>query len=162
LNNGGAVNRLEVIEDTTDEALCGPEPVNRDVGDADRTAFVGGEGTNEVAEVSVIDASDHVWSCPCTHGCVLTPINVIEERRTANCGIVIGQTHSIRVIKRERSITKGGVFTAENIREKRGVPKSVVAESVSVILERKGADSVVEGGITVRKERLSANCRVAV
>src|SRR6266550_5477884 len=41
LNNGGAVNRLEVVEDTTDVALCGPEPVNRDVADADRIGFVG-------------------------------------------------------------------------------------------------------------------------
>ena len=64
LNNVDAVNRLEVVEDTTDEALCGPEPVRREVADADRTAFVGdgAEGTNEVAEVSVIDASDQVLS----------------------------------------------------------------------------------------------------
>ena len=61
-NNGGAT-RLEVVEDTTDEALCGPEPVLRDVADADRTAFVdGSDGTLEVAEVSVIEAIDQVLS----------------------------------------------------------------------------------------------------
>src|SRR5207249_8121960 len=56
----------------------------------------------------------------------------------------------------------GGVFSADLIREKRGVAKSVVAESGSVTTERKSADSIVEGAITVRKERLSTNCRVAV
>src|SRR5207248_367897 len=85
LNNVDAVNRLEVVPDTTDVALCGSEPVPvREVADADRTAFVGGEGTNKVAEVSVIEASDQIWSCPCTYGCVLTAINVVKERRTAN------------------------------------------------------------------------------
>ena len=39
--------------------------------------FVAGVGTNEVAEVSVIEASVDVWSCPCTHGCVLTTRKVI-------------------------------------------------------------------------------------
>src|SRR5439155_11096554 len=168
--NNGAANRLEVVEDTTDEALCGPEPVLREVADADRTAFVGdGAGahrintrTNKVADVSIIDASDQVWSSPCTHDCVLTAINVIEERRTANCRVVVAQTESARVIKRERDITKGGVFSAENIIVKRGVAKSVVAESANVTKERSGADSVVEVAITVRKERLSANCSVAV
>src|SRR5439155_14481386 len=168
--NNGAANRLEVVEDTTDEALCGPEPVLREVADADRTAFVGdGAGahrintrTNKVADVSIIDASDQVWSSPCTHDCVLTAINVIEECRTANCRVVVAQTETTRVIKRERDITKGGVFSADNIREKRGVAKSVVAESVSVLNERKGADSVVKLAITVRRKRLSANCRVAV
>jgi hypothetical protein len=57
--NNGAANRLEVIEDTTDEAGQGPGPVSvREVADADRIAFVGGEGANEVADVSVIEASD--------------------------------------------------------------------------------------------------------
>src|SRR5205809_4407922 len=131
LNNGGAVNRLEVIEDTTDETLKGPAPVSvRDVTDADRTVFVGGEGTNEVADVSVIGASDHVWSCPCPHGCLLTAINVIEERLSANCHVVVSQTHSIRVTKREREITNGSVFAGVNIEKKRGIAKGVVAESV--------------------------------
>src|SRR6476646_10814229 len=61
LNNGGAVNRLEVVEDTTDVAGCGPEPITRGVGDADRKVLVGDGGpvvvTNELADVSVIEAS---------------------------------------------------------------------------------------------------------
>ena len=43
LNNGGAVNRLQVVEDTTDVALLGIAP--REVADADRIAFVGDEVT---------------------------------------------------------------------------------------------------------------------
>jgi hypothetical protein len=58
--NNGAANRLEVIEDTTDEALLGIAP--REVVDADRTAFVASAGTNEVADVSVIEAIDYVLS----------------------------------------------------------------------------------------------------
>ena len=38
--NNVAANRLGVVPDTTDEAGCGPEPVSRDVGDADRKGFV--------------------------------------------------------------------------------------------------------------------------
>jgi hypothetical protein len=66
--NNVAANRLRVVEDTTDEAGCRPEPVRRDVADADRTLFVGdaADGTNEVADVSVIEAIDQVWSGPCT------------------------------------------------------------------------------------------------
>ena len=72
--------------------------------------FVSGVGTNEVADVSVIEASDQVWSCPCTHGCVLTASNVIEERRSANCHVVIGSAASSRVIIPEREITNGGIL----------------------------------------------------
>src|SRR6267154_4463162 len=72
--NNVAANRLGVVEDTTDVAGCGPEPSNREVGDADRKVFVGDGGpvvvTNELAHVSVIEASGQVWSCPCTHECV--------------------------------------------------------------------------------------------
>ena len=42
--NNAAANRLGVVEDTTDEAGCGPEPVRRDVADADRKVFVGDRG----------------------------------------------------------------------------------------------------------------------
>ena len=87
-NNVGA-NRLRVVEDTTDEAGCRPQPVRRDVADADRTLFVGdaADGTNEVADVSVIEAIDQVWSGPCTPGCVLTAINVKLERLSTNCRV---------------------------------------------------------------------------
>jgi len=97
---------------------------------------------------------------PCAHGC-FSLHHVIQERRTANCRVVIAQTGSIRVIKRERDITKGGCFSAMTLKKSAELPKSVVAESVSVSNERKGADSVVQAAITVRRERLSANCRVA-
>ena len=120
-------------------------------------SFVGHRGTNEVADVSVIEANDHVWSCPCTHGCVLTAINVIEERRTANCRVVVGKAGSARVIKRERDITNGGVFSGENVVEKRGFAKGVVAESVKVVKERKGADSIVEVAKTGCEESLNAS-----
>ena len=39
--NNAAANRLGVVEDTTDVAGCGPEPVRREVADADRKVFVG-------------------------------------------------------------------------------------------------------------------------
>ncbi len=68
--------------------------------------------TNEVAEVSVIEASVDVWSCPCTHGCVLTTRKVTCERRSANCRVVIGSAASTRVINLERKITNSGVRSA--------------------------------------------------
>ena len=46
--NNVLANRLFVVEDTTDVAGCRPEPVRRDVADADRKVFVVGIGTNEV------------------------------------------------------------------------------------------------------------------
>jgi hypothetical protein len=166
--NNGAANRLEVIEDTTDEALCGPEPVNRDVCDADRVGFPADGGTNELAQVSVTEVSDsnQVWSCPCTHDCVLTAINVIDERPSANCCVEVGKTGCIPVIKRERVITNRCVKNAYNIGSKRGVAKSAVAESVNVTKERTGADSSVEDGTTgcirvISQERASTLGRVA-
>ncbi len=128
-------------------------------------AFVASGGTNEVANVSVIEASDHVFPCPCTHGCVLTAINVIEERRTADCDVVIGSAGSIRVIKREREITHSGVYSGDLIREKRGLAKSVVFESVDVTKERKGADSIVEFGKAesakvIREQGVRPDCGV--
>src|SRR5206468_2183423 len=142
--NNAAANRLEVIEDTTDEALIGPEPVNRDVGDADRTVFVGDGGTNELAHVSVTAANVQVISCPCTHDCVLKAINVIEERRKANCRVEVGNAECARVIIQGRGITNGGVCSGDSIEEKRVLAKSVVAESVSVRKERTLAESIVE------------------
>ena len=68
--------------------------------------------TNEVADVSVIEASGHVWSCPCTHGCVLTTINVTLERRSANCRVVIGSAASSCVIILERKITNSCIRSA--------------------------------------------------
>jgi len=106
--------------------------------------------------------------CPCTDGCVLTAINVIKERHSANCCVVIAQTGCIRVIIKERVITNGGVCNAANIEEKREVAKSVVAVSVNVISERIGADSIVvsakweavcEG--VIKQERIITHGRVA-
>ena len=92
--NNAAANRLGVVEDTTDEASCGPEPINREVGDADRKVFVGDGGsvvvTNKLADVSVIEAAGQVWSRPCTHDCVRTTSNVIKHRRSANCRVEVG------------------------------------------------------------------------
>jgi hypothetical protein len=72
--NNVVANWLGVVPDTTDKARCGPEPINREVGDTDRQVFVVDGGpivvTNELADVSVIEASGQVWSCPCTHDCV--------------------------------------------------------------------------------------------
>jgi hypothetical protein len=134
--------------------------------------------------VSVIEASDYVWSRAFTHGCVKTAINVIDERLKANCRVGVAQTESARVIKQERLITNGGVCSGDLIKQKRGVTKSVVAESVNVTKEREGADSRIEvgnagseeviileragthggvsSGINALTERLKANCRVAV
>src|SRR5215469_6813944 len=167
--NHGTANRLEVVEDTTDEALRRPGPVPvRDVADADRIAFVIGEGTNEIADVNVIEARDQVLSCRFTHGCVLTTINVVEERYSANCRVVIAQTERIRVIIPERVITNRGVCNSVNIEEKRVVAKSVVAVSVNVTNERTGAKSVVVPAKwetmcekVIKQERVITHGRVA-
>jgi len=162
LNNGTA-NRLEVVEDTTDVALQGAGPVSvRDVADANRIAFIVGEGTNEVAYVSVIEACDHVSSCGIANGGVITAINVIKERRSANCRVAIGQTEFIK-----RIITNGSVCNSVNIEEERVVAESVVAESITVIKERAGADSIVVPAqwetvcqFTIKQERVITNGRV--
>ena len=78
-------------------------------------SIVRGLGTNEVADVSVIEASGQVWSCPCTHGCVVTTGNVIKHRRSANCRVVIGSAASSRVIIPEREITNGGIRSGNGI-----------------------------------------------
>ena len=149
--NNVAANRLGVVEDTTDVALQGPGPVPvREVADADGTVFVVGFGTNEVADVSVIEAIGQVCSCHCTHGCVLTTINVIEERLSANCRVVIGIAVSSRVIILEREITNGGILSAMLISEERGIAHGIVTESVLVILERRGTESTVEFAGVVR------------
>ena len=77
--NNAAANRLGVVEDTTDVAGCGPEPVP-----VERSpmrivlSFVDRRSVpTKLADVSVIEASGQVWSCLCTHDCVLTTINVI-------------------------------------------------------------------------------------
>ena len=62
-----------------------------------------------------------------------------------------------------RDITKGGVFSGDNIREKRGVAKSVVAESVSVSKERIAADSVVEvAGVVIIKRLKTDGCVIHI
>ena len=95
-------------------------------------AFVGdgAEGTNEVAEVSVIEAGDHVWSCSCTHGCVLTAINVIQKRLGTNGCIVVA------VIVIERLKSSGCVITAGAVKQRAGtgsrilVPTSIVKKRI--------------------------------
>src|SRR6266481_3400115 len=142
LNNGGAVNRLEVVEDTTDVALLGIAP--REVTDADRTAFLSHAGTNELADVSVIEASGQILSCLITHDCVLTTSSVIKHRRSANCRVEIGFAASSRVIIPEREITNGGILSRNDIFFERGIAHGVVTESGCVSVERKGADSVIK------------------
>ena len=51
---------------------------------------------------------------------------------------------STRVINLERKITNGGVRSASDISKERGIAHGIVTESVVVIVERKGADSIVE------------------
>src|SRR4029077_1758872 len=43
--NHAAPNWLGIVPDTTDVAGCGPEPINREVGDTDRKVFVIYSGT---------------------------------------------------------------------------------------------------------------------
>src|SRR5947207_7064944 len=78
--NNVAPNWLGVVEDTTDEAGCRPEPVHRDVGDADRKVFVGDGGsvvvTNVLAHVSVIKACGQDWSCTSTYVFIRPTIKV--------------------------------------------------------------------------------------
>src|SRR5438552_4514740 len=138
------------------------------VADADRIAFVGGEGTNQVADVRVIGARDDVLSCSFTHGCVLAAINVIKQCHSANCRVVIAQTECIRVVIPERVITHGGVCDAVNIEQKRVVTKGVVAVSVNVTKERTGTDSIVVPakweavcGEVIKQERGITDGRVA-
>ena len=102
-----------------------------------------GIGTNELTDVSVIEASGHVWSCPLTHGCVPNTSNVVQERQSANCRVETGAACS-RVIIQERLITNGGILSASDISKERGIANGVVTESGRVGVERKGADSVVE------------------
>ena len=111
--NNGAANRLEVVEDTTDVALFGIAP--REVADADRTVFFRGLGTNEVADVSVIEASDHISPGGIANDCVITAINVVKECRRPNCRVAIGQTEGIRIIISKRVVTRGGVSNTVNI-----------------------------------------------
>jgi hypothetical protein len=56
-----------------------------------------------------------------------------------------------------RDITNRGVFSTGNVREKRAVAKCVVAESVSVITERRATDSIVEEATVVMDEGRSSN-----
>src|SRR5882757_4505514 len=113
LNNGGAVNRLQVVEDTTDVALLGIAP--RDVADADRTAFLAHASTNKFADVSVIEASGQILSCLFTHDCVSTTSSVIKHRQSANCRVEIGLAASSRVIIPQREITNGGILSGNGI-----------------------------------------------
>src|SRR5204863_443028 len=62
----------------------------------------------------------------------------------------------------------GGVIRAGSVRDKRGVANSVVAESVSVTSERKGAHSIVEEAKweavceeVIKQERATTHGRVA-
>ena len=129
------------------------------------------EGTNEVADVSVIEAHDHVWSCPCTHGCVLTTINVIKERRRANCRVVVAQTGSARVIlvqcqrpdsnvlrgrgiAVERLIPIGDVFITVDVSAEGAAASSRVAVADCVVIERDYADPNVTRAGCILEERI--------
>jgi hypothetical protein len=108
---------------------------------------LGKRGTNEVADVSVIEAIGNVWSYPCTYGCVLTTINVSIESRSANCRVVIAIAVSSRVIILKREITNSGIRSRNLISKERGIAHGIVTESGSVTVERKGADSAVERSV---------------
>ena len=173
--NNGAANRLEVIEDTTDEALCGPEPVNRDVGDADRIGFLGDGGTNELAHVSVTVAKggNQVWSCPCTHDCVLKAINVIEERRSANCrvadagGVFMERTKTsgrivVGGVAVERTITIGCVVIPANVGRERVSASGTIEKPASVAKERINASSGVVAAIDIAIQGSKTRRRILV
>ena len=100
-------------------------------------------GTNEVAEVSVIEASINVWSCPCTHGCVLTTRKVIE-RRSANCRVVIGAPLPLESLTSSARSPTAVFCSAVDISKERGIANSIVTESGLVTVERKRAESAVE------------------
>ena len=92
-----------------------------------------GVGTNEVAEVSVIEAIGQVCSYPCTHACVLTTINVVQERRSANCRVVIGiavfqSRHYSRAQDHQQRYSQ-----RQYISEERGIANGIVTESGRVI-----------------------------
>src|SRR5947207_15921882 len=78
------------------------------------------------------------------------------ERREADSRVAVGNAVSGRVIILERVRADGGVSRGRNIGRKCGYAKSVVGESVNVIIERKGADSIVEGAAVVKDERVSS------
>src|SRR5438034_7580620 len=96
--NNVVANRLGIVPDTTDEAGCRPEPINREVGDADRKVFVVGFGTNEFADVSVIEATGQIRSCLVTHDCVPSISNVINHRRSATCRVENGFVRLLIVV----------------------------------------------------------------
>ena len=119
-----------------------------------------------------------------THGGVIKGISIKEKRLRANCRVVDGKPASEGVITRERQSANGSVITGENTGKKRAIAKSAVAGSVDVaeqrgiaksvvvvgctgsarviIIEHKGADTIVEAANGVVDERVSSNGHVLV
>ena len=119
--------------------------------------------TNEVADVSVIEASDHVWSCPCTHGCVLTTSNVVQERRSANCRVETGAASS-RVIILERHITNGGILSASDISKSAESPMALLLNPSWLLIDAETPKAPLKSpsGLPRRPLRKSAATPTAV
>ena len=88
------------------------------------------EVPTKLADVSVIEASDYVWSCPCTHDCVLTTTNVIErapKRQLPCCNWQrrLQSRHYSRARDHQRRYSAAPLILSEE----RGIANGVVTES---------------------------------
>ncbi len=84
----------------------------------------------------------------------------------SNCRVEVPTAVSARIITKERVTPDGNVSQAVNIGKKRAIAKSVVRAPVEVLIERKGAHSIVEVArvpeVRVPDERVSSNGRVPI
>jgi hypothetical protein len=156
--NNIVANWLVVIENTTDVTGYRPGAVPiRDVADSDGTIFVGGSGTNEVTDVSVIKAVDEVLSRRVTDGSVVTAINIVSQGLSANSRVAIALASCIRVIRRESEIANGGIVNAVNICEQRVITQRIILESVGIGIQRETAHRIIEDACIVKYHRVGSN-----
>jgi len=166
LTNGDAVPDLGVRGDTVDKAGSG---TRKDAADAYDAGFVPRwgscvvEGTSGIAEVNVLAASGQVLSCAeahgrvenrvgTVHGCltdryVERAINVVEERRSANCRVA-----DAGGVFMERSKTSGRVVVGI-VEIERSITVGRVVVTVRVVRERITASGTIEKAAGVAKER---------
>jgi hypothetical protein len=102
-------------------------------------------------------------SCRFTHGSVVTAINVVEERGSANCRVAIAQTGCIRVIVQERGITNGGVAGGDNVTKECERSVGSVGTAGAVAKKRSGASSrIFIRGVAKERPRADTCAKVAV
>ena len=112
----------------------------------------GGRSQRETTHRHVQGASDVATERRSAYGVVETAINVTEECPSANCRVVVAQTVSTRVIKRERDITNGGVSRTDNIKESASAPKALLL-SPAMLLKSARRPRLAEAAGIVKIER---------